>query len=525
MTSASGEAPAVMSGPAAFLETRGLVKDYPGVRAVDHVTLRFNEGEIMGLVGKNGAGKSSVIKILAGASRPDEGEILMDGAPIAVHHPHEATTLGMSFVHQELSVVPELLVAENVELGLGYPRRAGLFIDFAKMHVKAAEVLERLGGGIDPRAPIGSLPVAQQRLAMIARALVAEARLMVLDEPSASLTDAEINHLFTVLKYLAARGVSVVYVSHRLEEIFELADRVTVMRDGAVVADHPVADVDVRTVISEITGADANATAQERRARRGIGGPPDTETTLRVTGLSVPDKVRDVSFEVREGEILGIAGLVGAGRTELVRAVFGADRRSGGRIEVRGVERHITDPRHALDAGIVLLPEDRRTQGLIRDFSVRRNLTIGTLREHRRARSLPLPSPALEREAAGRAIEALDIKTASDAVPAAWLSGGNQQKLILGRWLESGADVFIFDESTHGVDVGAKEEVYVLMEKLAADGRSILFISSEFGELVGVCHRVIVLREGELVGEVSGDQITEAALLEHCYGHPLTNAA
>ncbi|MEO2195314.1 MAG: sugar ABC transporter ATP-binding protein [bacterium] len=502
-----------------FLETRGLVKDYPGVRAVDHVSLQFNEGEILGLVGKNGAGKSSVIKILAGASRPDEGEIVLDGASLTLDHPHEATIRGMSFVHQELSVVADLSVAENVELGLGYPRRGGLFVNFRKMHAKAAEVLERLGGGIDPRAPIGSLSVAEQRLVMIARALLTDARLVVLDEPSASLTDEEISHMFTVLKDLAAHKVSVVYVSHRLEEIFELVDRVAVMRDGALVADHPVSEFDVRTLIEEITGADASATANERRQSHGVGGPPDTEVALRVTGLNVTGKVSDVTFEIRKGEILGLAGLVGAGRTELVRAVFGADRRSSGHIEVNGVECQITEPRHALDAGIVLLPEDRRTQGLIRDFSVRRNVTIGTLRQHRHTSSLPLPSPLLEREAAKRAIESLDIKTASDQSPADWLSGGNQQKLILGRWLESGADVFIFDEPTKGIDVGAKQEVYMLMERLATEGRSVLFISSEFGELVGVCHRVMVLREGELVGEVSGDAISEAALLERCYGH------
>ena len=508
-----------------FLETRGLVKDYPGVRAVDHVSLQFNEGEILGLVGKNGAGKSSVIKILAGASRPDEGEIVLDGAPLTLDHPHEATIRGMSFVHQELSVVPDLSVAENVELGLGYPRRGGLFLNFRKMHAKAAEVLERLGGGVDPRAPIGSLSVAEQRLVMIARALITDARLVVLDEPSASLTDEEINHMFTVLKDLAAHKVSVVYVSHRLEEIFELANRVAVMRDGALVADHPVSEFDVRTLIEEITGADASATANERRQSYGVGGPPDTEVALRVTGLNVTGKVSDVTFEIRKGEILGLAGLVGAGRTELVRAVFGADHRSGGHIEVNGVERQITKPHHALDAGIVLLPEDRRNQGLIRDFSVRRNMTIGTLRQHRHTSSLPLPSPQLEREAAQRAIESLDIKTSSDQSPADWLSGGNQQKLILGRWLESGADVFIFDEPTQGIDVGAKEEVYMLMERLATEGRSVLFISSEFGELVGVCHRVMVLREGELVGEVSGEAISEAALLERCYGHTTSTAS
>ena len=504
-----------------FLEVRGLVKDYPGVRAVDYVSLGIRPGEVVGLVGKNGAGKSTVIKILAGATIPDEGQIRIDGEEIHLHRPHDATMQGLSFVHQELSVVPELSVAENVELGLGYPRRAGVLVDFSKLWRQSREVLARLGGGIAPRVAIGTLPTAQQRLVMIARALVTQARLVVLDEPTGSLTDEETNHLFSVIRDLSTSGVSVIYVSHRLEEVLEITDRVVVMRDGAVVDDRPTGNYDTKTLIEEITGKDASATALQRRKNRGIGGSPDAPTVMEVEDIEVSGKIHRASFSIRAGEILGVAGLMGAGRTELVRSVFGADHRTGGKIRLDGVEVDIRRPTDAIAAGIILLPEDRRNQGLIRDFSVRRNITLGTLKNFRITNTLPMPSGLKERQAAQSAVRDLDIKTPSDLTPATSLSGGNQQKLVLARWLSSEASVLIFDEPTHGIDVGAKEEVYTQMEQLAADGKAVIFISSEFGELVGVCHRVIVMREGEVVTEVIGDEITESRLLGYCYGHVL----
>jgi ABC-type sugar transport system ATPase subunit len=502
-----------------FLEVRDLVKDYPGVRAVDHVSFEVSPGEVLGLVGKNGAGKSTVIKVLAGAVFPNEGEIFLDGEPLSIRDPHDATLLGLSFVHQELSVVPELSVAENVELGLGYPKRWGVLVDWDELRARSLEVLDRLESGIDPRAPVGSLSVAHQRLAMIARAFVTEARLVVLDEPSAALTDEEVEHLFAVVRSLASHGVSVIYVTHRLDEIFEITDRVIVMRDGAKVADRPTSDYDSRTLIEEITGADASSTGLERRRSKGIGARADAPEVLRVEGIEVENAVHHADFNLHEGEILGIAGLIGAGRTELVRALFGADRRRAGKIFLRGREVRITKPKQALSAGMVMLPEDRRNHGLVQNFTVRRNITLGTLARHRVSPAVPIPSTPKERRAANHAIDVLDIKTVSDETPAAWLSGGSQQKLVLARWIDSPSDVLIFDEPTHGIDVGAKEEVYSVMEELASAGKGVIFISSEFGELVGVCHRVIVMREGRLVAEVSGDDITERRLLEHCYGH------
>jgi ABC-type sugar transport system ATPase subunit len=505
--------------PGPLLELRGVVKEYPGVRAVDHVSLAANRGEIIGLVGKNGAGKSTVIKILAGVVAPDEGQLLLDGEPLELATPHDATLRGLMFVHQELAIVPDLSVAENVELGLGYPRKAGLFIDFRALRERSKEVLDQLHGvGIDPAAPIGSLSVAEQRLCMIARALVVEARVVVLDEPSASLSDTEVEHLLRILRGLRDRGVLVIYVSHRLEEVMALTDRIVVMRDGAVVDDRPTAQFDERTLIEEITGTTAAATALERRQLRGIGGPPSDRVVLEVEDLEVAGGQAGVSFDLHEGEVLGIAGLVGAGRTELMRAMFGADPKQGGRITVAGREVTIRRPKDAIAAGLILLPEDRRHHGLILEFSVRHNLTLGTLGRHRVHRRVPIPSHRQERVAAQHSIDSLSIKSAAQHTPAGWLSGGNQQKLILGRWFDSGATIFIFDEPTHGIDVGAKEEVYRLIEGLAAGGKSVIFISSEFPEMVGICHRVVVLREGRFAGELTGDEITERAILDRCYG-------
>lgn len=500
-----------------LLEVQDLRKSYPGVVAVDDVSLTVHKAEILGLVGKNGAGKSSLIKILAGAVQPDTGRMFLDGEPLVLKNPHDATLRGLSFVHQELAVVGDLSVAENVELGLGYPRQAGLFIDREEMQRRAAVTLDRLGGHIDPAAPMKTLSVADQRLAMIARALVTDARLVVLDEPTASLSDEEITHLFDVLRGLVDNDVAVIYVSHRLQEIFDLATRVVVKRDGKVVADRPTRDFDAPTLIEAITGADAGSSGQDRRRQRVTPVPKDQPILLEVNGLSVQNRIHPTDLTLQAGEVLGIAGLVGAGRTELVRALYGADRRSGGTIRVHGQEVQILNPRQALDAGIVMLPEDRRSQGLIADFSVGRNITLGTLREFRMSPSLPVPSHGHEQRAARSAIDDLQIATPSHATPARNLSGGNQQKLVLARWLDAGADCFIFDEPTHGIDVGAKEEVYLLMERLAGEGRGVIFISSEFGELVGVCHRVLILREGRIVEELVGDEVTESRMVSACY--------
>jgi ABC-type sugar transport system ATPase subunit len=496
------------------IEARGLVKRYPGVLALDRVDLSIAPGSVLGLVGKNGAGKSSLIKVLAGVVQPDEGELLVDGEPKHLHGPRDAKALGFAFVHQELADVPNLTVAENVQLGLGYPRRLGTFVNRRELRRRTQEALDRLEAHIHPDAPVASLSIAQRRLVMIAHALAANARLVVLDEPTASLTDEEIEHLHDLLRRLRDDGVASVYVSHRLDEIFSVTDRVAVMRDGHTVFTGATADVTKGQLISEITGS---AAPLERRRRR--AGRKDAEELLRVQGLTSPGKVEDASFVLRAGDILGIAGLIGAGRTELVRVIFGADHAATGRILVRGKEVEIRSPRDAMDAGIALLPEDRRHEGAVVDFSVRKNMTLPVMSRYRIAPAVPLPNEGRERKAARGLVERLKIKVADVEAPVRNLSGGNQQKVVLAKWLECGADVFIFDEPTHGIDVEGKVEVYDLMDELADAGKGVIFISSEFTELVGTCNRVVVMREGRLVDELEGEAVTDAALVERCYHH------
>lgn len=497
-----------------FLIATGLIKRYPGVLALDRAHLEIVPGVVTGLLGKNGAGKSTLIKILAGAVTPDEGELRIDDTTVHLSGPHDATTRGLGFIHQELTDVPTMTVAENIELGLGYPKRAGLFLDRRALRRKAAEALEPLGAQIDPKAKLGSLSIAQRRLVVIARGLATNARLLVLDEPTASFSEGEINHLHDVVRLLRDRGVAVIYVTHRLQEVFAVTDEVVVMRDGRMVFGSPTSEVEQSELIEHITGRAAAATTERWR-------PPSTgvprEELLRVEELTLPGVVESASFSLQAGDLLGIAGLVGAGRTELVRLIFGADRAASGRVLVRGRAIRLRGPRNAMNAGIVLLPEDRRHQGTVLTFSVRKNITLATLNSFRLSAPLPMPHTRRERAAARALIERLDIKVGHPEHSIRFLSGGNQQKVVLAKWLESGADVFIFDEPTHGIDVGAKQEVYRLMKELSGAGKGVIFISSEFPELVDVCNRVIVMREGRLIDELEGEAITETAVIERCY--------
>jgi ABC-type sugar transport system ATPase subunit len=507
----------------ALVSVEGLYKRYPGVLAVNGASFDIPSGEIVGLVGKNGAGKSTVIKILAGAVSPDEGEIRVHGDLVTIPDPRHAQALGLAFMHQELEQIPLMSVAENVMLGSRLPRRMGALVNWSRMYEQAQAVLTDLDPTIDPRAPIDHLSIAQKRVIMIARALLARARLVVLDEPTTSLTDEEIKHLHGICRQIKARGGSVLYVSHRLEEILSLTDRIVVMRDGEVELTALTAETDRSSLITAITGKASGATAAERRRARQIGGRPAGPEILRVEKLE-STIVREVSFDLRAGEVLGIGGLVGSGRTELVRLIYGADPRLAGEVFVEGGLTDTSSPPRALKAGIVLLPEDRRYEGMVLDFNLRENVTLASLPGFCRAHS-PFPSKSRERGAARNMIERLSIRTSSVEQPVRFLSGGNQQKVVLGKWLQRGAKVFIFDEPTAGIDVEAKEEIYRLIEDLASQGKGIIFISSEFSEMVAVCNRVIVMQEGRLVGELDGDSATELAIVELCYGHPDLAAA
>ncbi|HEX5191953.1 MAG TPA: sugar ABC transporter ATP-binding protein [Solirubrobacteraceae bacterium] len=496
-----------------ILAFRAVRKAYPGVIALDGAEAEIAAGTVTGLLGKNGAGKSTLIKVAGGVVSPDAGEVLLDGRPVTLDSPHAAAALGVAVVHQELADVPNLTVAENIELGLGYPRRAGLFVNRSALNERAATVLGRLQTEIDPRARVGDLSPAERRLVMIARGLALNARVLVLDEPTAALTVQEIQHLHQVVRALRDHGVAIIYVTHRLQEVFDVTDRVIVMRDGRVVYEDETSNVSRERLIDEITGGHTELEEREEPQRM----PAHSEVLMTVDHLSSPGAVEEASFTLRRGEVLGVAGLVGSGRTELLRLIFGADRAASGSVSIGGHEGTIRGPRDAMRAGIALLPEDRRSQGAVAEFSVRKNITLPTLRRFRRLAWLPFPDGRRERRASQELIERLGIKVSDPESPVRHLSGGNQQKVVLAKWLETGADVFLFDEPTHGIDVGAKQEVYRLMTGLAEAGKGVVFVSSEFPELIAICSRVVVMREGRLVAELDGDGLSEPALIRHCY--------
>lgn len=500
-----------------LIEARGLVKEYPGVVALAGADLDLLPGEILGLVGKNGAGKSTLIKILAGAERPDRGEVKVAGEPLPeLYSPRAAHRLGLAFVHQELATAPDLSVAENVAVGSHYPRRLGVFVSWRGLDDAVSSVLADLDPRIDVRARVGDLSSVQQRIVMIARAMYHRARVLVLDEPSAALADEEVSHLHEIVRQLRAGGRSVIYVTHRLREVISVTDRVVVMRDGVVTLVRPTAGLDESQLVDAIAGEDggretATATHPVRRSA------PAKDTLLSVRGLTRPGVVEDVSFDLREGEILGIGGLVGSGRTELVRMIFGADRAVRGTVEVRGKPAKIRSPRDGVRAGIALLPEDRRHQGLVLGFSVRENVTLASLARHRRQRRIPFPSPSREQRATIGMIERLGIACRGPEQEARLLSGGTQQKVVLAKWLEQNNQVLIFDEPTQGIDVHAKEEIFRLVRRAASEGRGIIVISSDFAELVSLCERVLVMHEGRVAGVLEGNEVTEAAIVQLAY--------
>ncbi len=500
----------------------GLVKRYPGVLALAGADLDLRRGEILGLVGKNGAGKSTVIKVLAGVEKPDGGELLIDGAPPPAHYAsHIAHQMGLAFVHQEIGNFPGLTVAENIALGARYPRRLGLFIAKRRLRDGVSEVLRRLHTDIDPGADVAELTTVQQRVVMIGRALYHRARLLVLDEPSTALTGREIDQLHSIARQLRDDGASILYVSHRLEEILSLTDRVAVMRDGRVILERPTRQLSHRELVEAIAGEAPAGAVTERPWARADERATASTPLLRVRHLARPPAVKDVSFDLYPGEILGLAGLIGSGRTELARLLSGADRSTGGIVDVAGHALRLKSPADAIRAGIALLPEDRRYEGLVLDFGVRENVTLASLSEHRRGR-LPLTSRRREAAATEEMVSRLTIQTPTVEQQVRRLSGGNQQKVVVAKWLvrHGQLKVLIFDEPTQGVDVGAKEEIFRLIRRIADRdrGTAAIVISSEFEELTRLCTRVIALREGAVAGTAEGNDITEQMLVSLVYG-------
>ena len=476
------------SGP--YLEMRAVSKAYPGVQALSEAQLEVREGECHALVGENGAGKSTLMKILSGAERMDSGSIAICGEDVRIDGPLTAQRLGIATIHQEFNLVPQLGAAENIFLGRE-PTQMG-FVDFRREKAESAEILERLGIQLDLDTPVERLSIAQQQMIEIAKALSLDAKIIAMDEPSATLTLHELKNLFSLIRTLKAQGVAIVYISHRLEEIFEVCDRVTVLRDGEWIDTRQVADVDRDEIIEMMVGREL--TDEFPRADCSAG-----DERLRIENLS-GGFVHDVNFSVRAGEIVALTGLVGAGRTEVARMIFGADPIEGGRILIDGQPTRIHAPRDAIDHGIVLLTEDRKNQGLVLSMRIRENITLPNLPEFTRMMFIQRQR---EREATRRSMDDLRIKAPSGEVQVQNLSGGNQQKVVLAKWLLADAKLAIFDEPTRGIDVGAKREIYQLMNRLLERGVGILMISSELPEVLGMSDRIIVMSEGNQVGELA----------------------
>jgi ribose transport system ATP-binding protein len=496
----------------------GIRKAYPGVVALDGVDLEVAAGEVHVLLGENGAGKSTLMGVLGGAVPRDAGAIAIDGRPAALDTPRAARDAGIAVIHQELMLVPGLSVAENIALGR-MPRRRGL-VDRAAMARTATAALARLGVTLDPWRTVASLRLAERQLVEIARALSQDARIVVMDEPTSALTERETARLFEVIRALVRAGVSVVYISHRMEEIVAIGDRVTVLRDGRHVATCAVAEADPAALVRLMTDRappDGAAAAATAGAVQDVPDPPaPRRERLRVEGLRRDGLLHDVGFAVAAGEVLGVAGLLGAGRTELLRAVFGADRRDGGVIRVDGDEVAVRSPRDAIAAGIGLVTEDRTHLGLVPERSVRDNIALAALPRLGRAGVL---RAAEERALAERHVRALRIRTPSVEQPVRTLSGGNQQKVILARWLAVGVRVLLLDEPTRGVDVAAKQELHALVRQLAADGVAVVLVSSDLPELLALADRVLVLRDGRVAATLARGEATPARVVAHAVGH------
>ncbi|MCD6351581.1 MAG: sugar ABC transporter ATP-binding protein [Armatimonadetes bacterium] len=492
------------------LRVRGLRKNFGGVQALAGVDLDVRAGECHGLVGANGAGKSTLGKILAGVHRPDAGSIEVFGRVVHITSPSTAERLGIGLVPQEPMVAPNLSVADNLALGREQTSFVGSLRKYEE-HQRAVELLAKVGlGHLSPTTLVQELDVAERQLLQVARALGADARLLILDEPTSAITASEADNLFGLLRRLQDQGVTLIYVSHRLEEIFTLCDSITVMRDGQVAGDFRTADTTVDEVIEAMAGA-AGAEAITAQAAAGRLPPPEGQVLLEVKGLSSPPTFEDISFSVRGGEIVGLAGLVGAGRSEVLRAIVGIDRPASGEVLVAGKPARFVSAAQAIADGVVLLPEDRQAQGLMPQLGVRANLSISILQ--RLVRALGFLDVAREREMARGFVARLKVQCAHIDQPVRDLSGGNQQKVMVARTLACEPRVVLLDEPTRGVDVSAKADIHHWVREFARSGMAVVIVSSELQEVAALSHRVLVLREGRLVAEVPGEQATEKSLL------------
>jgi ribose transport system ATP-binding protein len=487
-----------------LVEMEGVGKSFPGVRALDDCRFELRAGEVHALVGENGAGKSTLMKILAGVYRRDSGTIRIKGSPVDITSTGAAQRIGISMIHQELNLAPHLTVAQNIYLGRE-PRSLGFLLDDRALNDRAAELFETLHLNLDPRKRASALAVAQQQMMEIAKALSFNADILIMDEPTAALTDTEIAELFRITRELRGRGVGVVHISHRLQELKQISDRVTVMRDGRYVDTRATADVSIDQIVSMMVGRTIFEVTPE------VPEHPSPDVVLEVRNLNRGRVIRDVSFNLHRGEILGIAGLVGAGRTEVARAVFGADPVDSGQIFVNGRKVRIKSPTDAVSHGIGYLSEDRKRYGLALGMNLETNIVLASLR--RFLGPLGVVRSALTRVAAERQVQNLAIKTPSLNQLARNLSGGTQQKVVVSKWLTADTEILLFDEPTRGIDVGAKSEIYRLLNDLAHEGKAIVMISSELPEILRMSHRILVMCEGRVTGELTAAEATQEKIM------------
>lgn len=489
-----------------LLSLKGITKQYPGVLALDRVDLDIREGETHALIGENGAGKSTLIKTLAGAIQANEGTIVFGGETIEHMSPALASQLGISVIYQEFNLMNSLTVAENVFMGHFPMKRKGL-VDRKEMLRKTAEIFESMDVDMDPQAVVQDLSVAYMQLVEIAKSLSRNLKLLIMDEPTAPLTTKEVEVLFQIVKTLKKRGVTIIFISHRLDEIFSICDRVTVMRDGKKIATRETAEIDKNELIRLMVGREISNVYPSRDFA-------SNETLLKVDNLC-GNGVKNICLELHKGEVLGLAGLVGAGRTEIMRVLYGADPKEGGQVLMNGKPLKIRNPKDAVDNKIVLLPEDRKAQGLVLQLPISQNIALPNLAKLKRKGVL---SRKAEKQMVEKEIADLHIACHSSAQLAGTLSGGNQQKVVLAKWLAANADVLIFDEPTRGIDVGAKYEIYLLMNELCRQGKAVLMISSDMEELLGMSDRIVVMYEGRQMVTLEKEQFSQETILKYASG-------
>jgi ribose transport system ATP-binding protein len=498
-----------------LLQAKGVGKSFPGVRALQDMHIELRRGEVLALVGENGAGKSTLMKLLSGIYTPDEGEFYLEGKPLQVSGPRDALEQGISIIHQEFNLMPDLTVAQNIFIGRE-PRAGRFFLGERALEAKTAELLDRLHMPLEPGQRVGDLTVAKQQMVEIAKALSYEPRILIMDEPTAALNDAEVQVLHDLIRRFRRPDTGVIYISHRMDELKAISDRITVIRDGRYIDTLDTATTTMPEVISRMVG---------REIAGGLGPEgvrEDRPVVLSVRDLSTKELLKDVSFDLREGEILGFAGLMGAGRTEVARALVGADPVESGTVELRGEPVRITSPAEAAKHRIGYLSEDRKHLGLLLDQDVNANIGLSSIRE--RFQSWGFVKDKAMRARSREIVESLRIRTPSIEQTAKFLSGGNQQKVVIGKWLVKDCDILIFDEPTRGIDVGAKEEIYRLLNELAAQGKSIIMISSELPEVLRMSHRVVVMSEGRVTGQLDAAEATQESVMHFATLRPETEA-